>query len=50
VLRSFVRRAGALAIRRDWPGSDDGLAALARLTGLPLSSRTEKPATTGTIV
>jgi uncharacterized membrane protein YkvA (DUF1232 family) len=37
VLRSVVRRAGAPAVRRHWPGSDDGLAALARLTGLRLS-------------
>jgi uncharacterized membrane protein YkvA (DUF1232 family) len=37
VLRSVVRRAGAPAIHRHWPGTDDGLAALARLTGLRLS-------------
>lgn len=37
VLRSVVRRAGAPAVRRHWPGTDDGLAALARLTGLRLS-------------
>jgi len=36
VLRSVVRRAGAPVINRHWPGSDDGLAALARLTGLQL--------------
>jgi uncharacterized membrane protein YkvA (DUF1232 family) len=36
VLRSTVRRAGAPAIRRHWPGTDDGLAALARLTGMRL--------------
>jgi uncharacterized membrane protein YkvA (DUF1232 family) len=36
VLRSVVRRAGAPVIRRHWPGTDDGLAALARLTGLQL--------------
>jgi uncharacterized membrane protein YkvA (DUF1232 family) len=35
VLRSVVRRAGAPVIRRNWPGTEDGLAALARLTGLP---------------
>ena len=34
VLRSVVRRAGAPAIRRHWVGTDDGLAALARLTGV----------------
>jgi uncharacterized membrane protein YkvA (DUF1232 family) len=37
VLRSVVRRVGAPAIRRHWPGSDDGLAALSRLTGLQLA-------------
>ena len=37
VLRSVVRRSGAPLIRRHWPGTDDGLAALARLTGLPLN-------------
>jgi uncharacterized membrane protein YkvA (DUF1232 family) len=37
VLRSVVRRAGGPAVRRHWPGTDDGLAALARLTGLRLS-------------
>ncbi len=34
VLRSTVRRAGPDAVRRHWPGTDDGFAALARLTGL----------------
>jgi uncharacterized membrane protein YkvA (DUF1232 family) len=37
VLRSVVRRAGAPVVRRHWRGTDDGLAALARLTGLRLS-------------
>ena len=37
VLRSVVRRAGAPAVRRHWPGTDDGLAAVSRLTGLRLS-------------
>jgi uncharacterized membrane protein YkvA (DUF1232 family) len=37
VLRSVVRRAGAPVVRRHWPGTDDGLAALARLSGLRLS-------------
>jgi uncharacterized membrane protein YkvA (DUF1232 family) len=36
VLRSAVRRAGAPVIRRHWPGTEDGLAALARLAGLQL--------------
>jgi uncharacterized membrane protein YkvA (DUF1232 family) len=37
VLRSVVRRAGAPVVRHHWRGTDDGLAALARLTGLQLS-------------
>jgi uncharacterized membrane protein YkvA (DUF1232 family) len=36
VLRSVVRRAGAPVVRRHWPGTDRGLAALGRLTGLHL--------------
>jgi uncharacterized membrane protein YkvA (DUF1232 family) len=36
VLRSVVRRAGGPVVRRHWPGTDDGLAALGRLTGLQL--------------
>lgn len=34
VLRSAVRRAGLDAMRAHWPGSDDGFAALRRLTGI----------------
>lgn len=34
VLRSVVRRAGLEPVRRHWPGTDDGLTALCRLTGL----------------
>jgi uncharacterized membrane protein YkvA (DUF1232 family) len=34
VLRSVVRRAGTPVVQRHWPGTDDGLAALGRLTGL----------------
>jgi uncharacterized membrane protein YkvA (DUF1232 family) len=34
VLRSTVRRAGLDALRRHWPGTDDGFAALTRLAGL----------------
>ncbi len=34
VLRSVVRRAGLDTVRRHWPGTDDGFAALTRLTGL----------------
>jgi uncharacterized membrane protein YkvA (DUF1232 family) len=38
VLRSVVRRSGGPLVRRHWPGTDDGLAALARLTGMQLST------------
>jgi uncharacterized membrane protein YkvA (DUF1232 family) len=38
VLRSVVRRAGADVIRRHWPGTTDGLAAISRLAGLQLRS------------
>lgn len=34
VLRSVVRRSGLSAVERHWPGSEDGFAALVRLTGL----------------
>jgi uncharacterized membrane protein YkvA (DUF1232 family) len=34
VLRSVVRRAGLGAVRAHWPGTDDGFAVVARLTGL----------------
>ena len=34
VLRSVVRRAGTDAVRAHWPGTDDGFAALSRLTGI----------------
>lgn len=44
VLRSVVRRAGIQAVRRHWPGTDDGFTALCRLTGLP----TGEPPATGT--
>jgi uncharacterized membrane protein YkvA (DUF1232 family) len=43
VLRSVVRRTGAPAIRRHWVGTDDGLAALTRLTGLPHDTATARP-------
>lgn len=33
VLR-LIRRAGLPAVRRHWPGTDDGFTALTRLTGL----------------
>ncbi|MGY1783808.1 DUF1232 domain-containing protein [Geodermatophilus sp. SYSU D00698] len=35
VLRSVVRRAGADAVRRHWPGTDAGLAAVRRVARLP---------------
>ena len=38
VLRSVVRRAGGQEIRRLWPGTQDGLAALGRLAGLDLDA------------
>ena|SRR5689334_10359429 len=34
VLRNVVRRVGIQAVRAHWPGTEDGFAALARLTGL----------------
>jgi uncharacterized membrane protein YkvA (DUF1232 family) len=34
VLRSLVRRVGPGPLRRHWPGSTEGLAALSRLAGL----------------
>lgn len=34
VLRAVVRRAGVDAVRAHWPGTDDGFAAVTRLTGL----------------
>jgi uncharacterized membrane protein YkvA (DUF1232 family) len=51
VLRSVVRHAGSPVVRRHWRGTDDGLAALGRLTGLRLSEpgdtvRTDPPPTT----
>lgn len=33
VLRTVVRRAGPAAVRRHWPGTPDGLAAVLRLAG-----------------
>jgi uncharacterized membrane protein YkvA (DUF1232 family) len=34
VLRWVVRQAGIQALRRRWPGTDDGFAVLCRITGL----------------
>jgi uncharacterized membrane protein YkvA (DUF1232 family) len=39
VLRGTVRRAGLDAVRAHWPGTDDGFAALCRLTGLRKAGR-----------
>jgi uncharacterized membrane protein YkvA (DUF1232 family) len=39
VLRSVVRRAGPDAIRRHWPGTPEGLGALARAAGVALVER-----------
>lgn len=36
VLRAVVRRAGPEALRRNWPGTPEGLAAVARAAGLRL--------------
>jgi uncharacterized membrane protein YkvA (DUF1232 family) len=36
VLRSVVRRAGADALRRHWPGTPEGLAVVLRLAGVRL--------------
>jgi uncharacterized membrane protein YkvA (DUF1232 family) len=38
VLRGVVRRAGIDAVRAHWLGTDDGFAAVARLTGLERTS------------
>jgi len=35
VLRAVVRRAGPEVVRRHWPGTEDGMAALWRAAGLP---------------
>jgi uncharacterized membrane protein YkvA (DUF1232 family) len=45
VLRSVVRRSGGPVVRRYWPGTDDGLAALGRLTGLQLGQTPGIPPT-----
>lgn len=41
VLRHVVRRAGAAEVRKQWPGTEDGFVALARLTGLSYDERRE---------
>ena len=44
VLRSVVRRAGIQAVRAHWPGTEDGFAALTRLTGLHRAAHSAAPA------
>lgn len=39
VLRSVVRVSGIDAVRRHWPGTDDGFTAVTRLTGLDRRTR-----------
>lgn len=47
VLRWVVRRAGVEAVRRNWPGTENGFAVLCRITGLPLeNSSHHEPADT----
>jgi hypothetical protein len=38
-LRSVVRHADIDAVRAHWPGTDDGFAAVVRLTGISRESR-----------
>jgi uncharacterized membrane protein YkvA (DUF1232 family) len=45
VLRSVVRKAGLAAIQRHWPGTPDGCAALATLTGIAPRGRKTQPPT-----
>jgi uncharacterized membrane protein YkvA (DUF1232 family) len=47
VLRSVIRRAGSDAVRQHWPGSDDGFAALCRLTGITTPARPDSPGAVG---
>ena len=42
VLRNVVHRAGLDAVRAHWPGTDDGFAAVVRLTGLQGPSVTRR--------
>jgi uncharacterized membrane protein YkvA (DUF1232 family) len=43
VLRSVVRRAGADALGRHWPGTSEGLAAVRRLAGLSTDLPDSRP-------
>jgi uncharacterized membrane protein YkvA (DUF1232 family) len=42
-LRSVARRTGVDQLRRHWPGTQDGFAALCRLTGLPGDAAFSEP-------
>ncbi|HXF21461.1 MAG TPA: YkvA family protein [Streptosporangiaceae bacterium] len=44
VLRSVVRQAGIQQVAAHWPGTEDGFAALARLTGLHRAATNAPPA------
>lgn len=43
VLRGVVRHAGIEAVRAHWPGTDDGFAAVARLSGLRAGREPRSP-------
>src|SRR6266536_1420945 len=43
VLRSVARHAGVQAIHRHWPGTEDGFAALCRITGLTARDASRSP-------
>jgi uncharacterized membrane protein YkvA (DUF1232 family) len=46
-LRWVVRRAGVEAVRRNWPGTEDGFAVLCQITGLPSQEQADhEPADT----
>ncbi|MFE0680587.1 YkvA family protein [Streptomyces sp. NPDC058961] len=47
VLRGVVRQAGIGPLRAHWPGTEDGFAALCRLTGLDLQAPASGPAADG---
>jgi hypothetical protein len=44
VLRSVVREAGIQQVAAHWPGTEDGFAALAHLTGLHRAPASAPPA------
>lgn len=45
VLRSIARHAGVEPLHEHWPGTDDGFAALCRLSGLPQPTTPPEPTT-----